>query len=219
VSAHDFWVQPDTYHVEPGISVPITLQVGHGPARQRSLLPLRRITRIEAVGPDGTGIDLRDALNLGAATRDGVLTFPAAGTYAVVLETDNRARTLDGDESYSRHSKALVQVGSAASAQATRPLGMTLEIVPDVNPYSAAGALPIHVLFEGKTVAGALVELTNLENDATPIAAHLTDERGRSSFVMPSGGKWLLSVVWKKLRADNEETRFESYFSSLSFGG
>jgi uncharacterized GH25 family protein len=217
-SAHDFWVQPATYHAEPGISVPITLQVGHGPARQRSQLPLRRITRIEAVGPDGTGIDLRDALNLGAATQDGVLTFPTAGTYAVVLETDNRARTLDGAESYSRHSKALVQVGPAGTAQATQPLGMTLEIVPDVNPYSAAGALPIHVLFEGKPVAGAVVELTNLENDAAPVAAHLTDEHGRASFAVPPDGQWLLNVVWKKLRADNEEALFESYFSSLSFG-
>jgi uncharacterized GH25 family protein len=67
-------------------------------------------------------------------------------------------------------------------------------------------------------VAGALVELTNLENDATPIAAHLTDEHGRASFAVPAGGQWLLNVVWKTLRHDNEETRFESYFSSLSFG-
>jgi uncharacterized GH25 family protein len=218
VSAHDFWVQPDTFHAGPGISVPITLQVGHGPARQRSQLPLRRITRFAAVAPDGAPVDLRDSLNLGAALEDGELTFPAPGTYAVVLETDNHARTLDGDESYSRHSKALVQVGTSVSEGATQPLGMTLEIVPDVNPYSAAGALPIHVLFEGKPVTGALVELTNLENDATPIAAHLTDERGRASFAVPAGGKWLLNVVWKKLRADGEETQFESYFSSLSFG-
>ena len=218
VSAHDFWVQPDTYHAEPGISVPITLQVGHGPSRQRSQLPLRRITRFAALAPDGASVDLWDDLDLGAALEDGQLHFQAPGTYVVVLETDNRARTLDGDESYSRHSKALVQVGSSATAQATQPLGMTLEIVPDVNPYSVAGTLPIHVLFEGKPVAGALVELTNLENDAAPIAAHLTDEHGRSSFAVPAGGKWLLNVVWKKLRSENEETRFESYFSSLSFG-
>jgi len=220
VSAHDFWVQPDDYHAEPGISVPITLQVGHGPSRQRSQLPLRRITRFAAVAPDGTSVDLHDSVDLGAATEDGNLTFPAPGTYVVVLETDNRARTLDGAESYSRHSKALVQVGSSASAQATQPLGMTLEIVPEVNPYSlpAAGRLPVHVLFEGRPVAGAWIELTNLEHDSAPVEAHLTDEEGHCSFTVPAGGKWLLNVVWKKLRSDNEETQFESYFSSLSFG-
>jgi len=219
-SAHDFWVQPDNFHAEPGVSVPITLQVGHGPFRQRSQLPLRRITRLAAVAPDGTRIDLHDSFNLGAATEDGELTFPAPGTYAVVLETDNRARTLDGAESYSRHSKALIQVGSLQSGQATEPLGLTLEIVPDVNPYSLppAGKLPVHVLFEGKPAAGAWLELTNLEHDSSPVEAHLTDEQGHCSFAVPAGGKWLLNVVWKKLRADNEETQFESYFSSLSFG-
>ena len=161
---------------------------------------------------------MRDDLDLGAALEDGQLHFQAPGTYVVVLETDNRARTLDGAESYSRHSKALVQVGSSATAQATEPLGMALEIVPDVNPYSIAGTLPIHVLFEGKPVARALVELTNLENDAAPIAAHLTDEHGGCSFAVPAGGRWLLNVVWRKLRSENEETPYESYFSSLSFG-
>jgi uncharacterized GH25 family protein len=220
VSAHDFWLQPDSYHAEPGISVPITLQVGHGPSRQRSQLPLRRITRFAAVAPDGTRVDLHDSFNLGAATEDGELTFPAPGTYAVVLETDNRARTLDGAESYSRHSKALIQVGSLESAQATQPVGLLLEIVPDVNPYSLppASKLPVHVLFEGKPVAGALLELTNLEHDSAPVETHLTDEWGYCSFAVPAGGKWLLNVVWRKLRSDAEETQFESYFSSLSFG-
>lgn len=220
VSAHDFWVQPDDYHAEPGISVPITLQVGHGPFRQRSQLALRRITRFAAVAPDGASVDRHDSLNLGAATEDGELIFPAPGTYAVVLETDNRARTLDGAESYSRHTKALIQVGSLQSAQATQPLGLTLEIIPDINPYSLppASKLPVHVLFEGRPVAGAWLELTDLGHDAAPVEAHLTDEQGHCSFSVPAGGNWLLNVVWRKLRSDSEETQFESYFSSLSFG-
>ena len=216
--AHDFWIQPDSYHAETGISVPVTLQVGHGPSRQRSQLPLRRITRFAAIAPDGTGVDLRGTLNLGAATEDGEVQFQAPGTYVVVLETDNHARTLDGSESYSRHSKALLQVGSTESTQATQPLGMPLEIVPDLNPYSAGGALPIHVLFYGKPAAGALVELTNLEHDAAPLEAHLTDAQGRSSFALPAGGKWLLNVIWKKRQATGADPQFETYFSSLSFG-
>ena len=216
--AHDFWIQPDSYHAESDITVPLTLQVGHGSSRQRSQLPLRRITRFAAVAPDGTVVDLRVGLNLGAETDDGKVQFHAPGTYVVVLETDNHARTLDGSESYSRHSKALLQVGSTESTQAMQPLGMPLEIVPDVNPYFAAGALPIHVLFHGKPAVGALVELTNLEHDAAPVEAHLTDEQGRSSFAIPAGGKWLLNVVWKKRQATGQDTEFETYFSSLSFG-
>lgn len=216
--AHDFWIQPDRYRSEPGVSVPVTLQVGHGPSRQRSQLPLRRITRFAAITPDGTAIDLRAGLNLGAATEDGEVQFQAPGTYVVILETDNHARTLDGLESYSRHSKALLQVGPAQSAQATQALGLPLEIVPDVNPYSAGDVLPVHVLFAGEPLAGARVELTNLEHDAETLETHLTGRDGQASFALPAGGKWLLNVVWKKRLAEGRETEFETYFSSLSFG-
>jgi uncharacterized GH25 family protein len=217
-AAHDFWIQPDSYRCEPGISVPVTLQVGHGPSRQRSQLPLRRIARFAAVTPDGTAVDLRGGLNLGASTEDGEVRFQIPGTHVIVLETDNHARTLDGLESYSRHSKALIQVGSAQSVQATQPLGMVLEIVPDVNPYSAVGALPIHVLFAGAPLAGARVELTNLEHDAEPFETHLTGSDGRASFAIPQSGKWLLNVIWQKRQASGQDTEFETYFSSLSFG-
>jgi uncharacterized GH25 family protein len=216
--AHDFWIQPDSYRAESDISVPLTLQVGHGASRQRSPLPLRRITRFAAVAPDGSVVDLRAGLNLGAETDDGKVQFHAPGTYVVVLETDNHARTLDGSESYSRHSKALLQVGATESAQAVQPLGMPLEIVPDVNPYSARGTLPIHVLFDGKPLAGARVELTNLEHDAQPFETHLTGEAGQASFAIPDGGKWLLNVIWQKRQANGQDTEFETYFSSLSFG-
>jgi hypothetical protein len=50
------------------------------------------------------------------------------------------------------------------------------------------------------------------------LEAHLTDSDGRASFAMPGNGKWLLNVVWKKRLAEGQETEFETYFSSLSFG-
>ena len=34
--AHDFWVQPTVFWVQPLAATPMTLQVGHGPSRQRS---------------------------------------------------------------------------------------------------------------------------------------------------------------------------------------
>jgi uncharacterized GH25 family protein len=129
----------------------------------------------------------------------------------------------DGSESYSRHSKALVQVQSPrseSSPQVMQPVGMALEIVPDVNPYAtpAPATLPVHVLFEGQPLPGALVKLTNLDHDADPVETHLTDKDGRSSFSMPHRGKWLLNVIWSKSRPATRETDFETFFSSLSFG-
>src|SRR3982074_831129 len=71
VGAHDFWLQPNEFWLRPPAATPFTLLVGHGPFRQRSPIPLRRITRFEAIAPDGTAIDLRGNLNLGGSTEDG----------------------------------------------------------------------------------------------------------------------------------------------------
>lgn len=141
VSAHDFWVQPGEYWLRPYAVTPLTLQLGHGPFRQRSPIPLRRITRFEAIAPDGAAIDLRGNLRLGGRTEDGDLRFQAPGTYVLVLETDNRAQSYlpairfndyvkvegltpalehrmrtgrmdaDASENYSRRVKSIVQVG------------------------------------------------------------------------------------------------------------
>src|SRR5882757_11335136 len=73
--AHDFWLQPDSYRIEPDVAVPLTLQVGHGPFRQRSPLPVRRITRFEAITPQGSAVDLRGNLHPGHPTEDGELQF------------------------------------------------------------------------------------------------------------------------------------------------
>lgn len=162
VAAHDFWVQPNEYRSTPWTVIPVTLQVGHGPFRLRSPIPLRRITRFTAITSTGATLDLRDHLQLGEKTEDGHLQFQTPGTYLLVLQTDNRAEThlpairfndylkvegltpalelrarthrmdADGSENYSRCAKSIVQVGSASGAAGIRAIVGT-------NIGSAAG--------------------------------------------------------------------------------
>jgi uncharacterized GH25 family protein len=251
-SAHDFWIQPTSFWLLSGSGTAMTLEVGHGPDRQRSALPLRRITRFGAVTPAGDTVDLRGALTLGGANADGALSFSAPGAYVVALETDAGAQShlpadrfnayaedeglepaltararyglgrADATERYSRRAKAIVQVGAPSAAlqdQVTRPIGLLLEIVPEVSPYAAApgDTLPVRVFYEGKPLASALVKLTDLARDATPMETHRTDAAGRAVFSVPRSGSWLLNVVWTKpLRG--EAVDFETVFSSISFG-
>jgi hypothetical protein len=231
----------------------MTLQVGHGPFRQRSPIPLSRITRFEAIAPDGAMIDLRNNLHLGSSTEDGDLRFHAPGAYVLVFETDNHAQShlpairfndylrvegltpalqqrerthrmdADGSESYSRQAKSIVQVGppgAGPQAQVTRPSGLLLEIIPEQSPYAEPrpATLPVRVIYEGRPLAGALLKLTNLEHDATPLEMHLTDREGRANFTLPGEGTWLLNVIWTKPLPSSRETDFETVFSSLSFG-
>lgn len=249
--AHDFWIQPDRFQVPAGEAAPMTLQVGHGPDRQRSSLPLRRVVRFDATTPAGRTLDLSGDLSLGAAAADGVLRLPEPGFYVVALASDAKAQShlaadrfnayaadeglepalaararsglqaADATERYSRQAKAIVQVGPATSATAeavTRPAGLQLEIVPEVNPAAApAGAgLPVRVFYEGKPLANALVKMTDLANDAAPFETHRTDAEGRARFTLPKAGAWLLNVVWTRPLKD-EGVDFETTFSSLSF--
>ena len=252
-TAHDFWVQPSRYWIGQDSLTSMTLQVGHGPFRQRSPIPARRIQRFEAVAPHGGVIDLRARLRLGESESDGDFAFADPGTYVLVLQTDDGAQTHlpairfndylhaegltpaleqrarehrmddDGSERYRRVAKSLVQVGpsaAAAKSHASEPIGLPLEIVPETSPYDVPrrDALSVVVLYEGRALTGALVKLTDLRRDASPLEMHLTDHDGRASFAMPSSGTWLLNVIWTKALTRADDVDFETVFSSLSFG-
>ena len=253
IEAHDFWLQPSEYWVEPDTLDSMTLQVGHGPFRQRSPIPLRRITRFQAIAPNGMAVDVHQRLRLGQGAEDGDFRLNDPGTYVLVLQTDDGAQThlpairfndylkvegltpaleqrvrlqrmdADGSERYSRCAKSIVQVGqprAGLQGQVDKPVGLPLEIVPEANPYGTKrpATFPVRVLYAGHALAGALVKLTNLANDASPFEVRLTDRDGRASFTMPNAGAWLLNVIWTKPLPRSEETDFETVFSSLSFG-
>lgn len=156
-AAHDFWIQPASFRLEPGMPAPLTLQVGHGDQRQRSPIRIGRISRFTASGPDGE-VDLLPRLHPGEPASDGDIALPRPGTYVLALETDRRAEShlpadryndylraegltpalelrertgrkgVDGSESYGRVAKALVQVGADPGPQAQVARPLGLEL-------------------------------------------------------------------------------------------
>jgi uncharacterized GH25 family protein len=222
--AHEFWVQPDRYRLAASQPLSLTLQVGEAPERQRSPIPLRRITRFVTHTPYGSTIDLRPTLVEDDAGPHSTVTLAAPGAYVVAVETDNQAysRSPDGLERYSRAAKAIVQVGARHArlqAHVTKPLGLRLEIVPDISPYSQPqpARFPVRVIYEGRPLPGALIKLIELDRDAGWLDEQLTDRAGRASFRMPATGTWLLHVVWTKQLASSSDADFETVFSSLTF--
>lgn len=143
-------------------------------------------------------------------------------TPALRLREQNRSTTSGGREIYSRRAKALVQVGRANGSQrhVTRPLGLTLEIIPERNPYApgVTSAFPVRIMYEGKSLPGALVKLTNLEADQKPVATRISDDKGRAIFDVPNRGLWQLNVVWTKPIRGDARGAFDTTFSSLTFG-
>ena len=144
-------------------------------------------------------------------------------TPAIQLRQKTRTTQKPGREIYSRRAKALVQVGPVTPADTARvltPLGLSLEIVPERNPYALRPnePLPVRVLYEGRPLAGALVKLTNLAADAKPLQTRLSDAQGRAAFVVPRSGAWLINVIWTKAIAGDPRGDFDTTFSSLTFG-
>lgn len=142
---------------------------------------------------------------------------------ALALRDRTHRSHADGIERYGRRAKALLQVGAAESGtqvDAAHPLGLTLELVPEVSPYLVprAAQLPVRVYYQGKPLAGALVKLYALDHDGAPVATARSDTDGRVRFAMPERGGWMLSVVWTRPLPEGGEFDFETVFSSLSFG-
>ncbi len=131
--------------------------------------------------------------------------------------------TADGKEVYSRRAKALIQVGAyskADDAVATHMVGLSLEIVPEVNPYAPGfkGALPVRIYFDGKPLPGATVMMNNLDFDDRPTQIVLSDANGRATLNFPHLGLWQANVVWTRPIQGDAKADFETTFSSLTFG-
>jgi hypothetical protein len=247
--AHDFWMQTKGFQFPAPAAAPFVVLVGHGPARERWAGDPARVVFLRSFGPDGMQDhrgDLREGQGSNGALRFtqpgtyvvAMQTTPAESDLPALRYTSYateegltiplalRVRTgqsdTDGREIYSRRVKALIQVGNAKGAQpqVTRRIGLSLEIVPERDPYllKPNERLPVRVYFEGRPLDGALVKLTNLDFDTRPVEMHRSDAAGRTSFAVPDHGAWLVNVIWSKPIKGNPRADFETTFSSLTFG-
>ena len=141
--------------------------------------------------------------------------------------TANRAKMgttrENGRELYSRRAKAIVEIGpvdAAGIARVTKPVGLSLEIVPERHPATlkAGEQLPVRIYYHRKPLAGAFVKLTNLDADDKPIATARTDGAGRANFTIPTHGQWQFNVIWADVIKGNSKADYVTTFSSLTFG-
>jgi uncharacterized GH25 family protein len=172
---------------------------------------------VVALATDDTAISRLPADKFNAYLKEEGLTP------AVTLRKRLGSTQAEGVERYGRRTKTLVQVGTPdakAQAHALRPVGLSLELVPEANPYAVprAARLPVRVYYQGRPLAGAQVKRIDLDNDALPAQVLRTDAAGRVTFAMPTRGRWLLAVAWTRPLVGNKQADFETVFSSLSFG-
>jgi len=204
--AHEFWLSPDAYGVSLEDVMQVRLRVGSG--MKGAALPYlpNDIARFEvvqgdAVRPVTARMGDNPALVMPAGTdglavvvietTDSRLTykefaiferFVAHKDFKTAL-ADHKARGLPDfgfQETYRRHAKSLIAVGSGAGAD--RVMGLKIEIVAQANPYTddLSAGMPLLVLLDGAPRADVQVELFQTAADGTVTSAmHRTDPQGR----------------------------------------
>ena len=99
-----------------------------------------------------------------------------------------------------------------------RPLGLTLEIVPEADPYDLkpGARFPVRVLHEGRPLGSVLVVAMNAEDPAKRVSAR-SDKAGRASLVLERPGFWLVKAVHARPAPKVSDADWESLWASLTF--
>lgn len=185
----------------------------------------KRQTRLQPKG-DGAHMivlqsDARAQSRLPAARFESYLREEGL-TVALDARKRTRRSATDGSENYRRNAKAILLVGTPTRANSrwiAKRVGLALEIVPDDDLFLSPGPteMSLRIFYHGRPLAGALVKLTDLNNDMKPVAQRRSAADGRVRFAMPGTGTWRANVVWTRQNEPGAATDFETDFSSLSF--
>jgi hypothetical protein len=146
------------------------------------------------------------------------------------LETISAQRARRGQsaapvkELYSRCAKSLIAVGGDAgtdprvAAGHDQVLGLTLELIPEKNPYSLGPGeeLPLRLLYRGAPLAGAKVAALPKEQPSRQVASR-TDAQGRVRLSLGGSGVWLVKAVHMIAAPAGSGADWESFWASLTF--
>lgn len=165
---------------------------------------------------------------LGYQSRPSFTSMPSAHfrTHLLAESQSQALRIHDGRqkkphirESFIRCAKALLQAGEADSTAMDQPLGMPLELVTEINPYTlqSGQALALRLLYQGKPLAGVRVT-ARFRDDLFVEASDLSDGQGRVNLLLKRPGVWMVKALHTIEAADEDQgTDWVSYWASTTF--
>jgi len=138
-----------------------------------------------------------------------------------MLEERRRTGKVDENavERYSKHVKAIYQVGHEPSNNWGKELGYPAEIIPLTNPYKLekGAEFAVRCLVHGKPVSNQLV-LAGGEGMEGTIALQeaRTDRDGMMQFKLTNAGKWYVKFI-HMVETVEEGVNYESNWATISF--
>src|SRR5262245_48927236 len=247
-AAHDLFLKFDSFFLEPNAKATVRLMNGYF-NRSENAVARDRMRDVSVVTPSGglanpPAADWRDENESALLS----IQTGAEGTYVAGVSTKPREITLkaaqfndylrhDGvpdtlarrrrdkelgkaaREQYSKHVKAIFQVGDGRTGSFKTALGYPVEIIPQRNPYElkAGDELEILCLKDGQPIANQFV-MSGRESNRRVIASPgvRSDSNGVARVKLAGGGKWFVKFIhMTKLNEANLD--YESKWASLTF--
>lgn len=247
VFAHDLFMVPEDFFVDPGAEVDIRLLNGTFDGSEGPVT-YDRVVSLDVVGPEGP-VAVGDAgwASPGDTSRF-TLAVPRTGTWLMGVSTRPRMIELTGPEfneylahdgipdelearrregrldeaareRYAKHVKAVLQVGDARTGGVDHVFGYPAELVPLTNPYvlEPRDELAVRVLVDGEPVSDQLVIAGGRGPDGEPLPPQ--EMRSDDDGVVRVT---LRSGAWyvkfiNMTRVQEEEANYESKWGTLTF--
>jgi uncharacterized GH25 family protein len=247
-TAHDYWLEPASFFLQPKQSVALRLYVGdHFAGETERPFQAKPTLTFQLIGGKET-VDLKKA-GVEGKTPIAHLTPQLPGTYVIRLDRGPQLIKLSADkfnhyleeeglhtilkmrreagedkkegrEVYSRCIKSLLQVGDERDTTWKDVLGQKLEIVPLANPYGlkAGSSLPVRIDFDGKPLTGVRLFAHRRTAGKVETQTTVTSQEGLATIKLDGAGEWLLRLVHMRRCRDNAAADWESFWASFSFG-
>ncbi len=247
--SHELFLKTDSHFLTPNTATQLYLLNGTFDTSENAIT-VDRIIEPKIIGPnymiqpkDGQ-FKVKDKITyLNFTTGDagtyvaGISTLPKvlemdATAFNTYLEHEGLENTIaerkaqkientGAKERYSKHVKALLQVGDESSIDFMKPLGYPIEFVPLNNPFeiSLGDAVGFKLLRNGKPLANHIVHYSTAvpgqdahENEN----ATKTNDNGLVSIKPNQQGKWYVATIHMEKKV-GEEVDYESNWATLTF--
>lgn len=246
--AHDLFLKLDTYFLPPNSKATVRLLNGTFQASEGAVAR-DRMKDVSLLGPQGRSaandsISWRDE---GDTTLMEIQTGDP-GTYVVGISTKPREITLkaadfndylwhdglpdilaarkrnnelskDSREQYSKHVRAIFQVGDRRSEDYRTPLNYPVEIIPQQNPYSlrVGRTIPVLCLLDGRPLVNQFVIAGWESKNGKVVEVNTrTDAKGIARFKLSITGKWFVKMI-HMVPSSEPGLNYESKWATLTF--
>ena len=246
--AHDLFLKLDSYFLHPNSKATVRVMNGTF-QKSEGAVARERLADLSLHGPGLTAASAESIVwRAEEKTSVMEIQTGGAGTYLVGISTKPReialkaadfneylkedglpnilaARTKnnelgkDAKERYSKHVRAVFQVGDKLSDDYKRPLNYPVEIIPQQNPYSLKVGQTILALclLDGKPLVNQFVIAGWESRDGKLNSVNArTDAKGIARFKLSSAGKWFVKMIHME-PVSELGLNYESKWATLTF--